>query len=55
MADFDVALIALGKLIGFFEGSGTEDDEVVHGHVESVKRAIAALMAEGIRAQERAR
>lgn len=39
----------------FFEGSGTEDDEVVGSHVERVKSAIAALMAEGIRAQERSR
>ena len=28
MADFDVALIALGKLIGFFEGSGTDEGSV---------------------------
>lgn len=38
-----------------FEGTGNEDDDVVGVHVDEVKRAVAALMAEGIRAQERAR
>lgn len=38
-----------------FEGSGSEDDHVVHGHVERVKRAVSSLMADGIRARERAR
>lgn len=30
-----------------FEGTGREDDEIVHGHVERVKRAIADLIAKG--------
>jgi 1-acyl-sn-glycerol-3-phosphate acyltransferase len=33
----------------WLEGSGTEDDEIVAGHVERVKRSIRALMDEGIR------
>jgi 1-acyl-sn-glycerol-3-phosphate acyltransferase len=32
----------------FFEGTGSEDDEVVAAHVERVKATIAGLMAEGI-------
>lgn len=31
-----------------FEGSGSEDDEIVAGHVERVKGVIAGLMREGI-------
>lgn len=38
-----------------FEGTGSEDDDVVSAHVDDVKRAVATLMAEGIRAKERAR
>jgi 1-acyl-sn-glycerol-3-phosphate acyltransferase len=34
------------------EGTGSEDDEVVVGHVERVKGAINTLMAEGLRARE---
>ncbi|MFO0626997.1 MAG: lysophospholipid acyltransferase family protein [Polyangiales bacterium] len=37
-----------------FEGTGNEDDDVVGAHVDEVKRAVAALMAEGIRTRERA-
>lgn len=37
-----------------FEGTGAEDDEVVHANVDEVKRAVASLMAEGIRARESA-
>lgn len=33
-----------------FHGSGSEDDEVVHGHVEAVKRVIATTMRERLRA-----
>lgn len=34
------------------EGTGSEDDEVIVGHVERVKHAINGLMAEGLRARE---
>jgi 1-acyl-sn-glycerol-3-phosphate acyltransferase len=37
-----------------FEGTGSEDDDVVGAHVDEVKRAVASLMAEGIRTRERA-
>jgi 1-acyl-sn-glycerol-3-phosphate acyltransferase len=37
-----------------FEGTGSEDDDVVGTHVDEVKRAVASLMAEGIRTRERA-
>lgn len=37
-----------------FEGTGSEDDEVVLANVDQVKRAVASLMAEGIRSRERA-
>lgn len=33
----------------FFEGTGSEDDEIVAGHVERVKSAIMGLMEDGIR------
>lgn len=32
----------------FFEGTGSEDDEIVAGHVERVKSSIMRLMEEGI-------
>jgi len=38
-----------------FEGTGTEDDEVVHAYVDDVKRAVAQLMADGIRTREGSR
>jgi hypothetical protein len=30
-----------------FAGDGTEDDEVIVGYVDEVKRSIASLIAEG--------
>ncbi len=35
-----------------FEGTGSEDDDVVGHWVEQVKNAVAGLMAEGLREQE---
>ncbi|MBL8602198.1 MAG: acyltransferase family protein [Myxococcales bacterium] len=35
-----------------FEGTGAEDDDVIGGYVERVKRAVAGLMAEGLKARE---
>jgi 1-acyl-sn-glycerol-3-phosphate acyltransferase len=35
-----------------FEGTGNEDDEVIHEGVESVKSRVAALMADGLLARE---
>ena len=35
-------------------GTGSGDDDVVGAHVDEVKRAVASLMAEGIRTRERA-
>jgi hypothetical protein len=29
------------------EGTGDEDDDVIHGHVERVKSTIARLLSEG--------
>jgi 1-acyl-sn-glycerol-3-phosphate acyltransferase len=45
--------VSLGVTYGrpiVFEGTGREDDEVVQGHVERVKRVIASLIDEGQRA-----
>jgi hypothetical protein len=36
----------------YFEGTGAEDDEVILAHVDTVKRAVAQLIAEGLRAHE---
>jgi hypothetical protein len=33
----------------FFEGTGSEEDEVVHGYVEQVKERIAELIDAGRR------
>jgi hypothetical protein len=32
-----------------FTGDGTEDDDVIHGYVDEVKRKIAGLIADGRR------
>lgn len=36
----------------FFDGTGTEEDEVIQEGVESVKARVAALMADGLLARE---
>ena len=47
--------MAEGDDVEIEDGSeGSEDDDVVGTHVDEVKRAVASLMAEGIRTRERA-